>query len=281
MPTGVFYPNKVQVTPFISNVYRNKGILFVDILRIILIILILFIYIYDNIKVITLQTIIKSWTTLLTFIILGLILVLFCLKLIYLNKDESIFFLDKQMTYQDTYYISKMYKKIMLCECILLILLIIKMVKFTQLFEIYTLLFSSMAKTLVMFFQFVIITIIALLGLAAIAKLIWGSYLKEYKTFGLSFISVLLFTSGYYSSSELINYDDAWGIIFMIVFFLVQLFFFLAIFLALFAESLRRSVKEYGYPEDYKIKKWGKEDYKIWALHFPSYKKDNDKIKND
>lgn len=168
----------------------------------------------------------------------------------------------------------------MLLECFLLILLTIKFVKFTQLFKVSTLLFSSIAKTLSMFFQFIILAIIALLGLAAIARIIWGSYLDEYRTFGLSYISILLFTSGYYSSSELINYDNIWGIVFMNLFFYVQLFFLLAIFLAIFAESLRRSVKEYGYPEDYKVIKWGAEDYKVWAFHFLSYKK-SDIIKND
>lgn len=165
-------------------------------------------------------------------------------------------------------------------ESIFLLILLIKAFTFAQLINITTLFFSSIGHTLAMFFQFLILLLCVFFALTSVAEIIWGSYLDEFKTFGLSFISILLFSSSYYNISSLSQYDMVWCILLVIVTFILQIFIFITFFASLFAESLRRSVCTYGYPEDYEETKWDLQDYKVWLIHFiddPKAKKgDND-----
>ncbi len=119
-----------------------------------------------------------------------------------------------------------------------------------------------------MFFQFFIVILASLVGLASVAEIVWGGFLDEYHTFGQSFLSIIVFISGFYDPITLIDYDTAFALIFIILMFFIQLIIFIAVFSSIFAESLRRTVSEYGYPDDYSGDKWGIQQYKIWLLHF-------------
>lgn len=285
LPTGAFHYNLIHVTPFVPNVYKKKGNLAIDIVRIILLFVVFGLYIKDLIYCIKDSKDLitkKIWNMILVSLVLGVFLASFIIKFKHLNKDDKHFFSDYLIQYTDSNKISIMYRYMLLLESIFLLLLTIKALSFLELFSITTLLFSSIGHTILMFFQFLIALLCVLFALASIMEIVWGSYLEECKTFGLSFISVLLLSSMYYSPRMLLDHDMYWGILFIIIILIVQLFIFIALFTSIFAESLRRSVCTYGYPEDYKEKKWDLSDYKVWIIHFiddPKEKKEDEEMK--
>lgn len=245
-----------------------------DILRLIFIIAILGLYVYDFIKFLneanksTRDKAQKIGILVLICLLFVLFIVSFALKFKYLHKSDTYFFSDFLVSYTDSYKISRMYRYIHFLESIFLIVLIIKALSFCQLISLATLLFSSIGNTLLMFFQFLIVLLCCLFALSSIAEIVWGPYLDEFKTFGLSFISILLFTSSYYNSSKILEYDVFWGILFVVIIFIIQMLIFITFFASIFAESLRRSVCTYGYPQDYESTQWDLNDYKVWLFHF-------------
>ena len=176
-----------------------------------------------------------------------LFLSLFIIKNVYCREKASDFF--DVTKYKDGYQIGKMEEYSYYLECIFLIFVCIKVLSFLKLLSIMNLFFSSISISIKMFIQYLLVMIGLLFGFTVVAELIWSPYMNTFKTFGMNFISVLLFTCGYYDVNELIKYNEGWGVVFIIVFFVFDLFLIFAIFNSIFAESLRRTIVKYGYPE--------------------------------
>ena len=71
------------------------------------------------------------------------------------------------------------------------------------------------------------------------------------------------FTGGYFNARELVLYNVGWT-----VFFIFNLFLLFAVLNSIFAESLRRTVKAKGYPEDGNITQWNIRDFLKWIIHY-------------
>ena len=169
-----------------------------------------------------------SFTFLHLIFLFILFLSLFIIKNVYCREKASDFF--DVTKYKDGYQIGKMEEYSYYLECIFLIFVCIKVLSFLKLLSIMNLFFSSISISIKMFIQYLLVMIGLLFGFTVVAELIWSPYMNTFKTFGMSFISVLLFTCGYYDVNELIKYNEGWGVVFIIVFFVFDLFLIFAIF---------------------------------------------------
>ena len=126
-----------------------------------------------------------------------------------------------------------------------------------------------MNKTLNLFIQYFIIIITIILGLTTIAQLTWSPYLKNYINFPSCLISILFQLVGYYNIEDLFKFNlNWWVIIFEILLFIINIVFIFGIFNIIFAEALRRSIKNEGYPEDETKINWKMKDILNWFIHY-------------
>lgn len=210
-----------------------------------------------------------------------LFLSLFIIKTNKCHEKASDFVKTGNPSYKDGYEIAKMEEYSYYLECILLIFVAIKVLSFTQLFHMMNLFFSSLSTSINMFVQFLVVIIGILFGFAVVGELIWCPYITLFETYGMSFISVLLFTMGYHDTNLLVKYNEGWGVVYIIIFYVFNLFIIFALFNSIFAESLRRTIVKYGYPEDVTKEEWTIKDYSFWFLHYLPEKKETNKVVNN
>ena len=219
-----------------------------------------------------------NFSFILLIIIFILFLALFIVKNAYCKKDEKDFF--EINTYTDGYKIAKMEEYAYYLESIMLIFVVIKVLMFFKLISLMSLMFASITRSVNMFFQYLIVMLGLLFGFTVVAELIWSPHMKEFETFGMSFISILLFTCGFYDVGAIIKHNETWGILFILVFFIFDLFLIFAVFNSIFAESLRRTIVMHGYPEDIEKKEWNLKDFTYWVAHYlPEEKQENKPVK--
>jgi len=139
--------------------------------------------------------------------------------------------------------------------------------------------------------KYLIFILLTLLGFSSIAHILWGPFTTSYRTFGDSFLNMLLFSTGkliklikyylfpyllgVYNADELIQYNPSWSIVFVIAVFVFIMFFMYAIFVSINSESLRRTVIQGGYPEDKEATSWKLKDFATWLCY--CVKNDDDK----
>ena len=267
LSNGLIFPEDVLISPFQSKIINSKQ-LFFDIIRLILFIIVIIIYIIEykdnfNIKLLLNNHILLY---LLSFV---LYFSIFIIKYYYLNRNEKDFILNGLKYNNSAYKISKFYNFYIFLECILCIILIIKIILFLQLVYFFSLFFSTMNKTLNLFIQYFIIIITIILGLTTIAELTWSPYLKNYINFPSCLISILFQLVGYYNIEDLFKFKlNWWVIIFEILLFIINIVFIFGIFNIIFAEALRRSIKNEGYPEDETKINWKIKDILNWFIHY-------------
>ena len=276
LATGIFSPHKVEILPFIPNIY-SRGYVLLDILRFIIIIACIVLYIIEFFREGKKLKILFSLNTILIIILFIMLLSIIIIKTQYCQIDSAKFFDENLETYTDGYLVAKMQRYAIFLECILAIVTSINISIFSQLINAMNLFFSSISRTLIMFFEYIFVVVILLLGFTVIGNLTWSPYLESYYTFANSFISIMLFTGGYFNARELVLYNVGWTIFFIIVFFVFNLFLLFAVLNSIFAESLRRTVKSKGYPEDGTITQWGMRDFLKWIVHYwPNDKTDEE-----
>lgn len=212
-----------------------------------------------------------SFTFLHILLMFILFLSVFIIRTSYCKKKEKEFFESSQ--YKDGYFIGKMEQYSYYLDSILAILMGMKLLMFFRLIPLTSLLFKSIEISLRLFVQYIIVVIVLLFGFASIAELIWSPHMEEMKTFGSSFISMLMFTSGYFDAERMVKANEPWSVVFSIFFFVFNLFFIFAVFSSIFAESLRRNIVSEGYPEDVDVEEWTLSDYVKWIVHFTPEKK--------
>ena len=259
---------------FIPNLYKNRRKLFVDILRLIIFIIIIALYALEfkmnkqKINFNFFKKILLSFHTLLLVLSFILYIGIFCLKLIYLNTDGKKYIEEKEETYYQGALASKYYHYVNFLECILLIILIMKLLLFTQLIRLTNLFFRFMNKSLGMFIQYFIVLITCIIGFAFMGEITWGQYHNEYANFRISFIYTIYLIFGYYNIENKIEHIEWWGILYIIILYIFNFVFINFIFSLVLAESLRRVVKRFGYPEDDKAYDWKLKDFVVWVSHY-------------
>ena len=267
LSNGIILPENLIISSFQSKIINNKE-LFFDIIRLILFIIVIIIYIIEyknnfNIKLFL------NYHILLYILSFLLYFCIFIIKYYYLNRNENDFILNGLKYNNSAYKVSNFYYYYIFLECILSIILIIKIILFLQLIYFFSLFFSTMNKSLNLFVQYFIIILTIIFGLTIIAQLTWSPYLKNYVNFPSCLISILLQLIGYFNIEDLFEYNlNWWVIIFEILLFIINFVFIFGIFNIIFAEALRRSIKNEGYPEDETKINWKLKDIKNWFLHY-------------
>ena len=267
LSNGIIFPEDLLISPFQSKIINNKQ-LFFDIIRLILFTIVIIIYIIEykdnfNIKILL------NYHILLYLISFVLYFSIFIIKYYYLNRNENDFILNGLKYNNSAYKISKFYNFYIFLECILCVILIIKLILFLQLIYFFSLFFSTMNKSLNLFIQYFIVIITIILGLTTIAELTWSPYLNNYINFQSCLISILFQLVGYYKIEDLFEFNlNWWVIIFEILLFIINIVFIFGIFNIIFAEALRRSIKNEGYPEDETKINWKMKDILNWFIHY-------------
>ena len=267
LSNGLIFPEDLLISPFQSKIINNKQ-LFFDIIRLILFTIVIIIYIIEykdnfNLKILL------NYHILLYLISFVLYFSIFIIKYYYLNRNENDFILNGLNYNNSAYKISKFYNFYIFLECILCVILIIKLILFLQLIYFFSLFFSTMNKSLNLFVQYFIVIITIILGLTTIAELTWSPYLNNYINFPSCIISILFQLVGYYNIEDLFEFNlNWWVIIFEILLFIINIVFIFGIFNIIFAEALRRSIKNEGYPEDETKINWKMKDILNWLIHY-------------
>ena len=267
LPTGVFVPYQIEVKPFISNSY-SRGYVSFDILRFIILIVVIILYIIEFFREGKKIKIFLTFNTILILAQLILLIGIVTIRVKYCNITSEKFFEENLTSYIDGYRVAKQQRYAIFLECILIVITSLQISTFSQLINAMNLFFSSISRTLTMFFEYLVIVVTLLIGFTVIAQLTWGHHLDQFSTFTNSFISTMLFTGGFFNASELALSNIGWAILFIIVFFFFNLFFIFAVLNSIFAESLRRTVKAKGYPEDGNITQWNIRDFLKWIIHY-------------
>ena len=268
-----------RINTFIPNVYKNKSKLIIDILRLIIFLIIIVLYALEfkinkqKIDFNFLKKLLVSFHTLLLVVGFILYIGIFIVKLMNLNENGNKYIDEEKNTYYQGALISKYYHYVNFLECIFLIIIIIKLLLFTQLIRFTNLFFRIMNKSLGMFFQYFLILIICLIGFAFMGEITWGQYYDEYSNFHISLIYTIYLIFGYYNIENKIEHIKWWGIVYIIILYIFNFVFISFILSLVLAESFRRVVKRFGYPEDDQSYDWKLKDFALWVSH---YRKKND-----
>jgi hypothetical protein len=174
---------------------------------------------------------------------------------------RSLFLNSKDFSYKSYWF-----EQSFIFESIVLGLVIYKVVTIFRInrhVHIIILTFENAGKNI---FIYLMILFPIILGFTLVGMNIWGPYLSDYRNFSNAFVAILFFTLGrinfnfflgHTETSELMEYNYVWGIIFVVLFFIVVIYFLLTVFLAIYADSYRSTLIREGYPEDMaKYTKW-------------------------
>jgi len=153
-------------------------------------------------------------------------------------------------------------------ECLLFEGVSIKLLDFLILNDDVKLFFEVINIGLKAFVRYFLLVLIAFVMFAVVGYIIYGPYLQDFSTFQSSIAVILFLTVGYYDLRTIIFYAPGWGTFYMMVFWIIILLFIYVIFISLFAEGLKKTVVQNGYPEDYEGQQWQFKDYIVWLCHF-------------
>ena len=99
-------------------------------------------------------------------------------------------------------------------------------------------------------------------------EITWGQYYDEYSNFHISLIYTIYLLFGYYNIENKIEHIEWWGIIYIIILYLFNFVFINFIISLVLAESFRRVVKRFGYPEDAQSYNWKLKDFALCVSHY-------------
>ena len=281
LPSGVVYAGKVEPRIFTPNIYLGKGpILVTDCLRIIFCIILLFFLVIDIKNKIQTSVELEDILTLkqiLTIFILVLYLASFIIKILYLNQDPGYFYNHNANSYIDTYTLGYYYNQIYFIESVLFEGVSLKLLDFLILNDNIKLFFDCINIGIKSFFKYCILLMTIYIGYATIAFILYGPFLDDFSTFQGSLSRMLMMSIGYYNLKSLITFCASWGTLYILTFFLVFILFVYIVFIGLFAEAVKKTVVQNGYPDDYDDSQWQFKDYIVWLCHFVKDDEKNNK----
>ena len=280
LTTGNIFP-KIDIIPFIpdlSKTKRGKIIKYLDVFRLILIIFLCLIMIYQYYLNINqkkkknqynIQKHIKheSFLSLLLSIEIIIILTNFILFLILfikkkknlyqnMNKNEQIFFNNQFLELNIIEYqkIAIEYQTVIQLESLLIILLLIRFLVFFNEISRIKKYFKFLRLSLYKVYPYFIFYLFFCFIFAIFAQQIWGSYQSNFKYYNESFLSIIEFSISHFQN---IFYKSNIGHkfigIFTFIFYIIIIYFMINTFFGIYLESYRLTTLKHGMGYDYRL----------------------------
>ena len=199
-----------------------------------------------------------------TCIVFCLFISVFVLRIIY--KDGSGVF--ETGKFHNTYYKAKRLNYASNLDGIILLIEFLKILSFARVTNLSSLLYPFFVNSFTNYLYYFILIFEVILGFAVAGRLLWGNEMDEYNHYGNCIISSLLFLCGYYNVEQLVEINEGFTIVFVILFSTWKLLLVFPIIHAILAETFRRAVSTYGYPSDMNHENWNMNDFKTWFVHF-------------
>ncbi|MCQ2817452.1 MAG: hypothetical protein MJ252_09325 [archaeon] len=258
-----------MVYPFLDSPYK-KGYLVQEIFRFIFLVIVLVLFFVEYIwkknsnRPREPKEVFLTLDFILSVIIFALFLAIFILRMI-AKKDNKIFDVGK---FHDTFYVAKILNYANNLDGIILILELAKIISFVRVTNISSLIFPFFIRSFKLYFIYFIFILAIIFGFTIGGKLLWGYDIEGYNAFGNCFVSTMVFLLGYYNVEDLLEYNEGFGVAYIILFSIMDLFFIFGVIHAIFGEMFRRTIVETGYPEDMDHENWNMNDFKTWIIHF-------------
>lgn len=251
---GEAFISNMEAVPFNTNVYENKGALYViDIIRIVItLILLLTIVLHILQKYFSLK--IKSFKKLITIIIntvlqiKNLLLIFSTAFLIKAFVNFKQYNLDTQQYYDnpegyiDFYGYACNQRIARYLDQISFYLIFFYILKYFQFFSQINILITSFKKCAFEFFLLCLTMLLLMLGMSITTHFVYGGYIKEYSTYYSSMITnlkLIFFIEDTSLVTQLNDHFRAFSICLLLFYILVIRFFFLNLFYPIMIEYLR------------------------------------------
>ena len=242
-----------DVIPFLSNVYENKkSIKALDILRIILTFVLLLnivIKIFQKFKKNTVNSILPKLIIIINVIFqIKHLLLIFAFSFLVKAFDTFKKYNIDSQNYNDNPYYIDFYdyaikqKEGRYFDQIHLGLITIYFLKYSQLIPVIYTIIECFKKSAFEFILLGITIICLLLGMSTTTYFVYGSYIEEYSTYKLSFITnlkIICFIEDTDTIIKLNDYFQSFTIILLLFYIIVLRFVFLNLFFPVFTEYLR------------------------------------------
>lgn len=193
-----------------------------------------------------------------------LFIAVFIIRLVYNDKNDM-FEIGK---FHNTYFKARRMNYANNLDGIILMFQVLKLILFIRVTNYASLIYPFFVESFKIYLCYFIFILTLLLGFAIGGKLLYGYDMDEFNNYGNCFVSMLLFLCGYYNVEDLVEYNEGFTIVFVLLFSTWKLFFIFPVIHAILAEMFRRAVISYGYPSDMDHENWNMNDYKTWVLHF-------------
>jgi hypothetical protein len=203
LPTGIIVPGTMEFRVFKPNIYSSKSLIITDVIRFLIVFMFLIFMIIEFVKSYkdksegsNFYDAIVNTKTILTLFIFFMYAVSFFLKLTKCYNDETKFLNINADVYIDSLDISDSYNTIFYYESLIFAAVSIKILTFLRLNDHIKLFFTSIESAITVFIKYSFFFITILLGYSCIAYILWGPYITDFKSFGNSFLQILLFSMG-------------------------------------------------------------------------------------
>jgi hypothetical protein len=273
LPTGRVYAGSIEARIFSPDIYEQaNSVLVTDVFRILCLIILFFFFVIDvkDRLLIFPQNPIEwvSFKQMFSIYIFIVYSTSFLMKMVHCYHNPKDYYHPLSDTNIDTYKIAFYYNEIFFLESILFEGVSIKLLDFLILNDNFKLFSTCIHVGLKTFFKYILIIILTYTCFGVVSHLLFGPYIEDYESIISSFRSILLISTGYFDLRNMMMYNSGWGTFYFLAFFILILLFLNVIFISLFAESVKITVVQQGYPDDYENNNWQFKDYIIWLCHF-------------
>ncbi|OMJ80881.1 hypothetical protein SteCoe_18784 [Stentor coeruleus] len=125
---------------------------------------------------------------------------------------------------------------------------------------------------------YILMTFPLMIGFVFVAWTVWGPYYIQFRRFGLTLFSNILFSIGIGNSSLLIKLNLFWTVAFYTIYLIFLIFITICAFIGIYIDAYREIKLYHGYVDDKKV--WSFLDYMLWVLGCFNQKKMRQKIED-
>ena len=270
LDSKIIYPIDTKIIPFYPNIKndlpKGKMIYILDIFRLILVIILLGLTIYNlYFKLSEQNKKTKNSLNCLHFIgkafnlavILDILIFIFVIlafdrKRRYLYQDDSFFggltelnnFLD--LPEREYYPIAHSYELSLIYESIVFILLFLRVIPFFSFYSRIKMILHYLRLALVKISVYFLIYIILIIFFAIYAHVLIGTQKQDYSNYSSSLLFVLLLSLSHYDLVIFETSDQNYMVVFMFLFYIIVVFFVMSSFFGIIIESYRLSALKFG-----------------------------------
>lgn len=258
---------------FNPDIYSNANtVLVTDVFRILCLIILFFFFVIDvKDRLLIFPQNPMEWVSfkqMFSIYIFIVYLTSFIMKITYCKHNPQDYYHPKNEIYKDTYFIAYYYNEIYFLESILFEGVSIKLLDFLILNDNFKLFSTCIHVGLRTFFKYILIVLLTYSFFAVLSHILYGPYLIDFESVFTSLRTTLLISIGYFDLRKLMMFNSGWGTFYFLFFFLCIILFLNIVFISLFAESVKKTVVQFGYPDDYENNNWQFKDYIVWLCHF-------------